>query len=176
MLGDILDILKGKMVECTGDGNYSIFLKNEINNVDIIEKSKRFFQDIEVNFGSDYFLKMQNYILTFDTNEVKYLYPWMHDDWYFKELAHIYFRRMVYDYYEENIDKMLRVLFFYIFSIFNIEVNSMLKNRMNNMFLTRIGCKQGLCKISRIDINGHIRQDKLIGSVVYEAAHQASGK
>lgn len=35
---------------------------------------------------------------------------------------------------------------------------------------------QGNCKISRINIPNHILQDKLIGSIVHKAAHQASGK
>ena len=31
MLGKILDLLNGQMIECTGDGNYSIFLQEKIN-------------------------------------------------------------------------------------------------------------------------------------------------
>jgi len=92
MLGDILDILDVKMVECTGDGNYSIFLENEIDNENIIDKGTHFFHDLERIFHSDYFIKIQNYILTFDTDEVKYVYPWMFDDWDYRRFMHTHFK------------------------------------------------------------------------------------
>lgn len=34
----------------------------------------------------------------------------------------------------------------------------------------------GNCKITRFEIDGHIKLDKLIGTIVNEAAHQATGK
>ena len=174
MLGDILDILNGKMVECTGDGNYSIFLENEIDTEVVIEKSENFFRSLEDILDSNYFMKLQKYALSFDTDEVKYVYTCMLDDLFYRKFMHIYFGRI--HYHGAQISDIIRVLFFYVFAIFNIEVNEMLENRVNQKFLTRVGCKQGLCKICRVDIDGHIKQDKLIGSVVHHAAHQASGK
>lgn len=173
MLGDILDILNGKMVECTGDGNYSIFLEDEIDESDMIKKSIHFFHDLEKSLYSDYFVKIQNYILSFDMDEVKYIYPWI-IDWNHRMFMHYYFENVLYS--EKKIDNIMRILFFHIFAIFNIEVNTILENKINQKFLTRVGCKQGSCKVTRIDINSHIKQDKLIGNVVHQAAHQASGK
>lgn len=174
MLGDILDILNGNMVECTGDGNYSIFLEDDIDEETIMKKSKDFYHDLEHILHNCDFVDIRNYILHFDTDEVKYIYPWMLDDRDYRRFMKKHFKQIFY--YEENLSKIVRILFFHIFAIFNIEVNKILKNRINNKFLTRVGCKKGRCKITRIDINGHIKQDKLIGGVVHQAAHQASGK
>ncbi|ADV45874.1 hypothetical protein [Nitratifractor salsuginis] len=173
MLGDILDVLNGKMVECTGDGNYSIFLEDEIQK-SIIPQSIYFFHSLKDIYDSANFIKIKDYILNFDTDEVKYIYPWICDYQPHQIFKRQYFIRVLSN--QNKISNIIRVLFFHIYAIFNIEVNTILENRIKQKFLTRIGCKQGLCKISRIDINGHIKQDKLIGSVVHQAAHQASGK
>jgi len=174
MMGEILDILNGKMVECTGDGNYSIFLENEIDEENFKDKSWEFFYELEYLFRDKDFRNIQNYIMSFDIDEIKYISPWLLNDWNERRYRHFNFRSLFHC--EEKLNNQIRVLFFYIFSVFNIKINSLLEDRINNKFLTRIGCKVGACKITRIISNGHIKQDKLIGAVVHHAAHQASGK
>jgi len=175
MMGEILDILNGKMVECTGDGHYSVFLEDEIDNADIERKSIHFFDYLEAYLdNNDNFIDIQNYIMTFNFDEVKYISPWLFNNRENRRYRYLNYRDR-FD-FEEKLSSEIRILFFYIFAIFNTEVNLMLEDRVNNKFLTRIGCKQGLCKITRVDINGHIKQDKLIGAVVHHSAHQASGK
>jgi len=174
MMGEILNILNGKMVECTGDGHYSVFLEDEINDRYIMDESVDFFCDL---IRSSDLVEIQNYILTFDADEVKYLHGSRRfQGLYYSMRSSHEFKIFIKNLYSNGISDNIRTLFFYIFAIFNIEVNSILKHRVNNKFLTRIGCKQGLCKITRVNINGHIKQDKLIGAVVHHAAHQASGK
>jgi hypothetical protein len=155
MLGEILDLINGQMIECTGDGNYSIFIKENIN----IQKILR--------FGNDYISRdldlseLKKYIDNFSNDEVAH----------FKHLA-------ICEYCRDNTSNSsyIRFLFFTIFATFNIEINKYLDSKIKNPFLTRVGCMQGNCKISRINIPNHILQDKLIGSIVHKAAHQASGK
>ena len=56
-------------------------------------------------------------------------------------------------------------------------INKKLKSLYPDIkFATRVGCKFGNCKITRFEIDGHIKLDKLIGTIVNEAAHQATGK
>ena len=174
MMGEILDELNGKIVECTGDGHYSIFLEDGMDDEYIKDKSRNFFDDVEDNLNHDNFIDIQNYIMTFNFDEIKYISPYLFHDWYERRNRHFYFRE-TFD-FEEKLSSQIRILFFYVFAIFNTKVNSILENRVSNQFLTRIGCKQGLCKITRIVCNGHIKQDKLIGAVVHHASHQASGK
>ena len=143
MLSEILDEFNGKMVECTGDGNYSIFDKEN----DKLLREYAYFQ--ELCYGESQF---NSYLDNFDEKEKEFIKtsPYMFDE-------------------------KLRQLFFYIFSIFNIKVNYLLRGKIDKKFLTRVGCVTGKCQIMRIE-NSHIRQDKLIGSVVHNSAHQASGK
>jgi len=143
LLAEILDLLGGKIVEITGDGNYSIIQKKDFNN----EKYEN----------------MINKLRTFDIDE--------------KELEK--YENLVTYYDDETNQKSnkLGLFIYYIFAIFNIGINKKLKSLYPDIkFATRVGCKFGNCKITRFEIAGHIRLDKLIGTIVNEAAHQATGK
>ena len=143
LLAEILDLLGGKIVEITGDGNYSIIQKKDFNN----EKYEN----------------MINKLRTFDIDE--------------KELEK--YENLVTYYDDETNQKSnkLGLFIYYIFAIFNIGINKKLKSLYPDIkFATRVGCKFGNCKITRFEIAGHIRLDKLIGIIVNEAAHQATGK
>lgn len=155
MLGEILDLFDGQMIESTGDGNYSIFLKEKIN-IKRIHKLGNNFMDIDLNFYA-----LKEYMHNFSSNEIS-------------DFRHTI--RCVYCRNKISESEYIRLLFFTIFATFNIEVNKYLERQIKNSFLTRVGCMQGNCKISRINIPNHILQDKLIGSIVHKAAHQASGK
>lgn len=150
LLADILDLLSGKIVEITGDGNYSIIKKIDF-------KSFRFkilydkLDDLFVYFNVKKDFK--SYQSLFDEFELNGL-----DD-------------------DKQTHEQLRQFIFCIFTVFNIEVNRKLKVYQYNFdFAMRVGCKEGNCKITRFNIANHVRQDKLIGSVVNQAAHQAMGK
>ncbi len=166
MLSEILDLLGGKLVECTGDGHYSIFLKNQIDINSIRDHSERFYETFYVNpsipFINDeeyrkYFLEV---IKNFDLLDIAIPFRRYHP-----------YRR-----YSVALDVDIRWLFLHIFAVFNIRINSttIMGNRRHK-FYTRVGCDEGECKIMRIN-NGHILQDKLIGKVVHNAAHQANEK
>jgi hypothetical protein len=155
MLGEILDLFDGQMIECTGDGNYSIFLQEKIN-ITKIRKYSNDFIDKDLDF-----IATKEYIKNFEENEVSFIKS--------------HFREPFYRFILKN-DEFIRYVFFTIFATFNTEVNKYLERKIKNPFLTRIGCMNGDCKISRINIPNHILQDKLIGSIVHKAAHQASGK
>lgn len=150
LLADILDLLNGKIVEITGDGNYSIIKKINFNSF----RFKIFYDGLDdlfvyFNIKKDF----KSYQSLFDELELFGL----NDD--------------------TQKHKKLRQLIFCVFAVFNIEVNRKLKVYQYNFdFAMRVGCKEGNCKITRFDISNHIRQDKLIGSVVNQAAHQAMGK
>lgn len=143
LLAEILDLLGGKIVEITGDGNYSIIQKKDFNN----EKYEN----------------MINKLRTFDIDE--------------KELEE--YENLV-TYYDDEINQKsnkLGLFIYFIFAIFNIGINKKLKSLSYDIeFATRVGCKFGNCKITRFEIDGHIKLDKLIGTIVNEAAHQATGK
>lgn len=143
LLAEILDLLGGKIVEITGDGNYSIIQKKDFNN----EKYEN----------------MINKLRTFDIDE--------------KELEK--YENLV-TYYDDEINQKsnkLGLFIYFIFAIFNIGINKKLKSLSYDIeFATRVGCKFGNCKITRFEIDGHIKLDKLIGTIVNEAAHQATGK
>lgn len=155
MLGKILDLLNGQMIECTGDGNYSIFLQEKIN----IYKIKKYGLNF-INYDLD-FEALEIYMNNFEDKEVNFITS---------SCKSRVCRFILTD------SKFIRFLFFTIFATFNIEINKYLHLKIENPFLTRVGCMQGNCKISRINIPNHILQDKLIGSIVHKAAHQASGK
>ena len=149
MLSEILDAFDAKIVECTGDGHYSI-LQNMDNLV--ADKIKR-----EYSYFCEFLCeteKFENYLNAFDHKENSFI----------DNRSHLL-----------DVDKIIRKLFFYIFAYFNIEINKLLPKGMSKKFLMRVGCATGECQIMRIE-NSHIRQDKLIGSVVHKSAHQASGK
>lgn len=158
MLGEILDLFNGQMIECTGDGNYSIFLQEKIN----ITKIRKYCNDF-INDDLD-FVALKEYKMNFEEKEIRFGF---HNFNSFRNTFHRLFL---------NDDSFIRYAFFTIFATFNIEVNKYLGLKIKNPFLTRVGCMQGNCKISRINIPNHILQDKLIGSIVHKAAHQASGK
>lgn len=165
LLGEIITIFKGRIIESTGDGNYSIInlTKNDFNEIvynrksNISRKTLRILLDeiSEETFYKD--MKNKTYLDIFDINEKNYI---------LEKLEYI-----------SSIDDKLRTLFFIIFAKFNREINKIdLLEKHNIKFATRIGCKIGSCQITNIMVNGHINQDKLIGTVAHKAAHQASGK
>lgn len=155
LLAEILNLFNGNLIESTGDGTYSIIPNNQMSTNNAID-------DIVIKNGSMIRTKSEvlKYYSIFDIHERNYIF-------------------------EENSSKInsfpyperIRTLFFLIFAIFNTNINeiSQLK-KLDIKFLTRIGCKIGSCKVTRLEIYQHISQDKLIGSIVHEAAHQASGK
>lgn len=155
LLAEILNLFNGNLIESTGDGTYSIIPNNQMSMNNAID-------DIVIKNGSMIRTNSEvlKYYSIFDIHEMNYIF-------------------------EENSSKInsfpyperIRTLFFLIFAIFNTNINeiSQLK-KLDIKFLTRIGCKIGSCKVTRLEIYQHISQDKLIGSIVHEAAHQASGK
>lgn len=150
LLADILDLIGGKIVEITGDGNYSIIKKIDFKDF----KFGLFYDGLEhlfINFNAKKYFK--SYQRLFDELELHGLNN------------------------DTKKHEKLRQLIFCIFAVFNIQVNKKLKVYQYNFdFAMRVGCEKGDCKITRFDISNHIRQDKLIGSVVNQAAHQAMGK
>ncbi|WP_157352998.1 hypothetical protein [Aliarcobacter butzleri] len=158
MLGEILDLFDGQMIECTGDGNYSIFLQEKIN----IKKIRKYCNNF-IDYDLD-FIALEEYKINFEEKEIRFGFN------HFNSLRKTFYRLLL------NDDIFIRYAFFTIFATFNIEINKYLDSKITNPFLTRVGCMQGNCKISRINIPNHILQDKLIGSIVHKAAHQASGK
>lgn len=150
ILADVLDLLGGKIVEITGDGNYSIIDESKFRSF----RFQTLYGELD-SLLSNFNVKrdFKSYQSLFAKEELNGL----NDD-------------------RKNYEK-LRKLFFDIFSVFNIQVNKKLRmNRYNFEFAMRVGCKQGDCKITRFSIDKHIKQDKLIGSVVNKSAHQAIGK
>jgi len=150
-LSEILDVLHGKMIECTGDGNYSLFLN--LSREKIVSEYFKLIQSLK-NTALITSTEKSEYLEKFDEIEISFL-----DDC---------------NRFYSTDDEILRCLFFKIFTIYNIKFNKAMPY-MINQFLTRVGCVKGKCKITRIE-NEHIQQDKLIGSAVYKAAHQAGGK
>ncbi|MCG3655061.1 hypothetical protein L5F28_11050 [Aliarcobacter butzleri] len=144
------------MIECTGDGNYSIFLQEKID-IKKIRKYSNDFIDNDLDFTA-----LLNYMDNFEYKEINFINLLVNNSFY---------RNIIL-----NNSQFIRLVFFTIFATFNIEINKYLDSKITNPFLTRVGCMQGNCKISRINIPNHILQDKLIGSIVHKAAHQASGK
>ena len=166
LLADILDLFGGNIVECTGDGNYSIFTEEEIDENAIFREGEDFLKNDFLRFCSASQDDVKNYYQHLNYNGQNKRYS---------------FRRLIqypcnYTANKASIPQYIRKLFFHIFTIFNIEINKKLPSHIKTLFLTRTGCLKGACKITRIQINNHILQDKLIGSVVHQAAHQASGK
>jgi hypothetical protein len=152
MLAEILDLIGGKIVEITGDGTYSIITDENLDKLKISYLYTNFVKEIKNEsihmnkYFSDYFDK-------FDSNEISFLSK------------------------QCSLDEKLRCLIFVVFMMFNIAINKKLKeNEYDAFFATRVGCVQGPCKITRIDIDGHLKVDKLIGRTVHKAAHQAAGK
>lgn len=152
LLADILSLIDGTLIESTGDGTYSIirddssFMKNGIN-LFILDHYEKIKNETEY----------QDYLKYFYINEIKVITN---------------INKKLYTYEDK-----IRLFFFTIFWFFNIFVNDTpLLKKLDIKFLTRIGCKIGSCKVTRLEIYKHISQDKLVGSIVHEAAHQASGK
>lgn len=153
LLADILDFVNGKIVEITGDGTYSII--EEIN-------------DNKINRVLDAFYD------TYNLNNIKdELYEYIH---LVGELP--YNLNQLHNCMEaNNRDIRFRNFIFCIFTRFNIEINKFLEMRAIDVsFFTRVGCKKGPCKITRFNIEKHVFVDKLIGSTVNDAAHEAMGK
>jgi len=160
LLSEIINYLKGKMIEITGDGNYSI-----IENLD----EHLLYNIVENNYKDLY-------------REIKY-------DCFFDCCcnARLYLQQLeCYLYMEEYNSKFLtvnetkniiRYLLLLVFSIFNCKINKFLENKnIEICFNTRVGCEYGSCKITRFIIGNYLKQDKLIGKIVHKAAHQAQGK
>lgn len=165
LLGEIITIFKGRIIESTGDGNYSIInltkedfdeILNTNKNKFVKKRLKEIINEMsEEKFYKD--MKNKTYLDIFDENEQNYILDRI-------EII-------------SSLDEKLRTLFFTIFAKFNSEINKLdILEEHNIKFATRIGCKIGSCQITNIIVNGHINQDKLIGTVVHKAAHQANGK
>lgn len=155
LLADILNLVNGKIIEITGDGTYSII---EEENDDKMKKVlEQFYKDF--NFHN------------IDVND---LYTYTHLVGELPFDLHYFIRRCI---EVPKSDVNIRNFIFCIFTKFNIEINTFLEaNRIDISFFTRVGCKKGPCKITRFKIDGHVHVDKLIGSTVNKAAHQAMGK
>ena len=164
MIADILDLFGGVMVECTGDGNYSIFTEDRIDIKSIDKLGKDFLK----NYNEEISLHaQQEYMSNFDDSELEGI----------DRVYSVFNHQCLQEVFKSAVcSSCIRRLFFRIFLMFNVEINKIASGYINNKFLTRVGCKKGACKITRIQIDNHIKQDKLIGSVVHHAAHQASGK
>jgi len=136
MLAEILDLIGGKIVEVTDDGTYSIILDENLDRLENFVKDIKN-ESIHTNkYISDYFDKS-------DSNEIFFLSE------------------------QCSLVEKLRCLIFVVFMMFNIAINKKLKeNKYDAFFATRVGCVQGHCKITRIDIEGHLKVDKLIGRTV----------
>lgn len=167
MLGEILDLFDANMVECTGDGNYSIFMVEKFDIDNLKNLGTAFFTHFEKK-SSISRLYYTEYIENFHYDlpvPLSFLnkYP------QYRYSSHFPFGEP---------DEYIRSLFFHIFMLFNIEINKILIPYINlsTPFLTRVGCVKGSCKITRIQVDNHIKQDKLIGTAIHRAAHQASGK
>ncbi len=164
MLAEILEQIGGKVVESTGDGNYSILQDIKYLDISVIlQKANNFFDKY---FHSDKIITTDEWKIYMEEFEGEQL------------LTNIFSGNkisvLLLSVRGDLFSEYLRCLFFTIFSAFNIRINDFLS--IDIPFFTRVGCKSGICKITRIEIDGHIQQDKLIGSVVHRAAHQASGK
>lgn len=154
MLADILDLMNGSMIESTGDGNYSILFDEKIDRSYIGQLIESFMTENTTIITPKIF---SGYLNGFDEIEVSFI----------KRTTFLSFM-------DPSYSSTLRSFFFKIFATFNILINKRLPIRYH--FHTRVGCLRGKCKITRIRIDKHISQDKLIGSVVHAAAHQAGGK
>jgi len=155
MLADILDLINGSMIESTGDGNYSILFEEKIDRSYIGQLIEGFITENKRIITHQMF---RDYLNGFDEKEVSFI----------KE------RTTFLAFINPSYSSTMRSFFFKIFATFNILINKKLPIKYH--FHTRIGCLQGKCKITRLRIDKHISQDKLIGSVVHAAAHQAGGK
>lgn len=165
LLGEIITIFKGRIIESTGDGNYSIINLTKEDFDEILDNRKNKFvkkrlKEImdEISQGTFYKdMKNKTYLDIFDKKEQNYT---------LERLEFI-----------SPLDEKLRTLFFTIFAKFNSEINKIdILEEHNIKFATRIGCKIGSCQITNITVEQNINQEILIGSVVHKAAHQASGK
>jgi hypothetical protein len=140
LLSEIINYFKGKIIEITGDGNYSII--EELNPTLLLKL-------IEYNN-----LKKELKILDTIFDKICFITG---DSYYFKNI--------------------IRNLFLYIFNEFNYKINDLLqKNKINIRFNMRFGCEYGNCKITNFKIGNYLKQDKLIGTIIHKAAHQAQNK
>ena len=166
LLGEIISLFKGRIIESTGDGIYSI-IESTDSEIEEIFKYK-YIKDVPYD-------RLARII---ESNVESNFYEVMHDKTYlniFSDSENTYILKKLEDI--SSIDEKLRTLFFIIFAKFNSKINNIDSLKKHNIkFATRIGCKIGSCKITNITVDGHINQDKLIGTVVHNAAHQASGK
>lgn len=155
LLADILNLVNGKIIEITGDGTYSIIEeKNDDKMKKVLVQFYKNFKQFDIDLCDLYTYIELVGELPFD------LY---YDLRRCKEVA--------------KRDVNIRNFIFCIFTKFNIEINKFLEDLdIDIAFFTRVGCKKGPCKITRFKIAGHVHVDKLIGSTVNKAAHQAMGK
>ena len=161
LLAEILNYFDGKMIEITGDGNYSI-----IENLDeyllhklINDNYKNLFKEIKKIRYDCFFDCCCNVKLYLQQVEC-YM-----EECYSKFLS------------IKETKNIIRYLLLCVFNIFNCKINKLLKKKhIEICFNTRIGCEYGSCKITRFIIGNYLKQDKLIGEIVHKAAHQAQGK
>jgi hypothetical protein len=149
LLSEILNYFNGRMIEITGDGNYSIIENlNKIKWYDLIKFNLNYLKNNVYYFYRKYCIICSKPSWE-DIEKIKYFEG------------------------EESIVSLLRIIFY----IFNREINNLLKNmNIAICFNMRFGCKYGDCKITRFQIKNHVVQDKLIGRIVNKAAHQAQRK
>lgn len=154
LIADILNLVNGKIIEITGDGTYSIIEEENDDEVDNV--LREFYSVFNLSKINEY--DLYNYIHL--VGELPYNLD-----------------QLMRCAKAANRDIRFRNFIFCIFTKFNIEINKFLEeNSINFSFFTRVGCKKGPCKITRFKIDGHVHVDKLIGSTVNRAAHQAMGK
>ena len=163
LLAEILNYFEGKMIEITGDGNYSIIenLNEHLLCKLVNDNYKNLFKEI----------KKIRYDCHFDCYcNVKF---------YSRQVEHCLYMEKCYSKSlpTEETKNIIRCLLLCVFNIFNCKINKLLKKEYREIcFNTRIGCEYGSCKITRFIIGNYLKQDKLIGKIVHKAAHQAQGK
>lgn len=155
LLAEILNLFQGTVIESTGDGTYSIISDKE-------HKLELAIDEFVIKNGEKLinYSRIKKHFSYFDSNELTYIFKERNDT------SNSF-----------SYDEKIRTFFFLILTFFDEEINNLeILKELDIKFLTRVGCKIGPCKITRLEIYQHISQDKLIGSIVHEAAHQASGK
>ena len=161
LLAEVLGIVDGKLVECTGDGNYSLVFKDKELFSILFFQSRKYIRSSSILNNTDYIAynqKLGNLVEMEDipSDELR---------------TAILFRN------NQKLQTVLRFIFYIIFAAFNIKINNKLIEMGSvPLFYSRVGCAVGECFVSRLEIEKHILQDKLYGSIIHKAAHQASGK
>jgi len=135
ILADVLNLIGGKIVEITGDGNYSIVEESTFKRF----RFKTLYDELDDLFTD---FNIRRYFKNYQSLFAKEELDGLNDD-------------------KKNYEK-LRQLVFCVFSVFNIQVNKKLKlNQYNFEFAMRVGCKQGDCKITRFSIGNDLDKSRI---------------